>query len=639
MPLEFKLLKVKPSDWKPTDTICVGKILTTGLSSTWRNDLVRASLLKLPKEKYNDLISPVTPYDVILFGKDEQKSLISNSEFQIPNLDINSALSWANNFANIEKKSLEMVGIYAEELAASNNWVISGKRTLDVKPILANDPHLQATAPNVWYLTHLSTPTMRVSGVTVPGSPGIVLGHNELIAWGATNVGPDVQDLYTETFNEKGEYKTPDGWKLPVVKKEVIKVRKSFISNETETENLEVVETRNGTIITDEIGQKFALKWTAQNPQNQELEAFQLLNRANNWTDFQNALKTYGGATQNFIYADVKGNIGWIAAGKIPIRKSGTGALPYDGSTSDGDWVGTIPFAELPSLYNPASGFISTANQRIVGTNYKYQQFARDYATPWRARRIFELLNSNSKSTIANSSDIQRDVFSIPHSKLATDLLNSNGGSNETLSVLRGWDGKMTTDSKPALIVDEIRNCVANKIAADNYPAPNWVVRERLLHKIIDEKPANWLPKPFANYGELYKSCDFEARQTITKKYGADESKWMWGNYFKSVYFHPLASIPLIGSQFKIEQIGINGSGVTPNVGSSVSMRLVTSPGNWDETRHSIPLGQSGNPQSPHWKDSWSDWNSGKPQVFPFTKVAVEKAAVETTVMKPNREE
>ncbi len=266
---------------------------------------------------------------------------------------------------------MRRIGFYAEELAESNNWVISGKRTADGKALLANDPHLDATAPGIWYMAHLSTPTMRVSGVTFPGSPGIVLGHNENIAWGATNVGPDVQDLYIETI-EGSKYKTPDGWSELGIRQEKIGVRQNPLKPDVSIEMLEVQTTRHGPIILERSGKKYALKWTASDPSNFEFETFYYLNRARDWDDFKNALKRHGGAMQNFIYADVKGNIGWYAGGKVPLRKTGDGALPYDGSTNDGEWTGFIPFAELPNLYNPPEGFLVTANQRIVGTSYPH---------------------------------------------------------------------------------------------------------------------------------------------------------------------------------------------------------------------------------------------------------------------------
>ncbi|MBX7171247.1 MAG: penicillin acylase family protein [Pyrinomonadaceae bacterium] len=636
MPVEYQILQFKPRTWLPTDSMILGKVLTDGLSTTWQNDLMRANFQKiLSPEKYKDVTSGVTPYDVILFGKDvakveSQKSKVG-SKVEVSDKD----LQMAENEAKVRQSSLERIGFYAEELAASNNWVISGKRTADGKPILANDPHLPPTAPGIWYLTHLSTPNLRISGVTVPGAPGIILGHNDSIAWGATNVGPDVQDLYLETFNAEGKYKTPNGWETPKIRKEEIKVRKVLTSTETETISVDVVETRNGVIYTEDGGNKFALKWTALEPKNQEFEAFYLLNRAKNWEDFKNALKSYGGATQNFVYADVKGNIGWVAGGRIPLRKTGDGSLPYDGSTNDGEWTGYIPFEQLPQLYNPANGLIVTANQRIVGTDYKYPQMSRDTALPWRARRILTLLDVKEKITMDKVGETQFDVFNFPLVDLAKDMLKLNALSPETTRILTDWNGRMSPDSQGALWVNEIRNCITNKIVADNKNLPAFVVRERLLWWIVKEKTARWLPKQFADYSALIKTCDGETQESLNKRYGNDKSKMIWGSVFPARFPHPLAVAPLIGAQFATPNIGINGSGQTPNVGSNVSMRHIASPGNWDATRHVIPLGESGNPRSSHWKDQFEFWSSGKSPVFPFTPKAVEAATKETWVLQP----
>ena len=636
LPIEFKILQYSPAAWKATDTICIGKILADGLSSTWQLDLIRASIQNLPKEKLADLMNNVTPYDVVLFGRDGAAQ-VPNPKSRVTSLSgiSNDNLAFAENDLKIRETSLARVGLYAEDLAASNNWVISGKRTADGKPILANDPHLQPSAPGIWYLTHLSTPEMRVSGVTFPGVPGIVLGHNSNIAWGATNVGPDVQDLYRETFNDKGEYKTPAGWEKTVVRREEIKVRPNPLVPTTETQTLDVEETRHGPVITDEVGQKWALKWTARDPVNQDFEAFFLLNRARSWKEFQDALKTYGGAAQNFVFADVEGNIGWIAAGKIPLRRTGDGSLPYDGATDAGDWTGYIPFADLPQLFNPKEGFIVTANQRTVGTDYKYfNVFARDSANPWRARRIYDLLKNNTKVTMDDVRDIQHDVYGDVYADLAGQIVKNQAASPETLAVLKDWDGRMTADSKAGLIVNEIRNCVANTIANDS-KIPMLAVRERLLYWVVKEKSARWLPAGFANYTELLKTCDTNSRANLAKdkRFGADEAKWRWGNAFVANFMHPLSVAPLIGGQFTARFTNVNGSGVTPNVGAYVSMRHIASPGNWDATRHVIPLGQSGDPQNPHWNDQFEAWRTGTPAIFPFTKAAVEQNAKEVWVL------
>jgi penicillin amidase len=633
LPVEFRILQYKPRQWSPTDTIVIGKILTDALSTTWQNDVLRASLQKsISPQKFADLNNQITPYDVVLFGKDT----VSASRGEGSEVDVSADLmADASHDAETRAAGLSKVGLYAEDLAASNNWVISGKRTADGKPILANDPHLAPTAPGIWYLSHLDTPTMRLSGVTLPGVPGVVLGHNEFIAWGATNVGPDVQDVYEETFNAAGEYKSPTGWAKPTIRHETILVRANVMKPDTTPTALDVTETRNGVVVSEEGGKKYALKWTARDPKNNEFEAFFGLNRAKNWDDFKNALKTYGGATQNFVYADVKGHIGWYAAGRIPIRRTGDGAYPYDGSTTDGDWTGYIPFNELPNLYDPPSGLIVTANQRIVGTDYKYSQMNRDAASPWRARRIYDLLNSKTKITMDDVRDVQYDVYNAPLDMLAKAVVKSGSASAETLAVLNAWDGRMTADARGPVLANELRTCVANKIADDNKPIPAGIIRERIVDRAIREKLDRWLP---STDGQMYADCDKSVRTSLAdpKRLGPDPATWTWGRIFQSRFPHPLAVAPLIGLQFATPIVPLNGSGLTPNVGSSVSMRHIASPGNWDATRHVIPLGESGDPRSPHFKDEFEAWASGTPMIFPFSKTAIEKAATEVWTLSPH---
>ena len=632
LPIEFRLLQYKPREWTAADSVVIGKILADALSSTWRNDLLRASVETIPPKKLGTILTQVTPYDVVLFGKDAP---MTATPAKAANVEP-GVLSAAEKIEELRAASLSRVGMYAEDLAASNNWVISGSRTADGKPLLANDPHLLPSAPGIWYLTHLTTPAMRVSGVTFPGVPGIVLGHNQNVAWGATNVGPDVQDLYIETFNAEGKYRTPAGWADAVKRSEEIKVRPNPLKPETESVMYDVVVTRNGPIFIEDGGKRYALKWTALDPKNSEFEAFYFLNRAKDWKEFQQALRTYGGATQNFVYADVKGNIGWYAAGRIPIRRSGDGGVPYDGSTDGGEWVGNIPFSDLPHLYNPKEGFIVTANQRIVGTAYKYAQImSRDAAAPWRARRIYDLLNTNTKVTMDQVAAIQHDSYSIPLANLAKEIVELNGASGDTLALIRAWDGRMTPDSKAALVVTEIRGCLSSKIADENKPAPANIIRERVLDEAVRERSPVWLPKQFADYPAFMKACEWEATVALTKRLGPDQTKWVWGANSESRFPHPLAVAPLVGLQFKTPQVGLAGSGHTPNVASFVSMRHIASPGQWDATRHVIPLGQSGNPQSPHYKDQFELWRTGAPAVFPFSSSAVESATKIEWVFRP----
>ncbi len=635
MPVEFRILQYKPREWRAADTVVIGKILADALSTTWRNDLMRLQMQQLPADKLTDLTNVVTPYDVVLFGKDAKGRIASVDERAKPEQVNDAIIAEADRDSLLRTSSLERVGLYAEELAASNNWVISGKLTADGKALLANDPHLAPTAPGIWYLVSIKSPTVNAAGVTFPGVPGVVLGHNEHIAWGATNVGPDVQDLYDEKFNADGTVQRPNGPEKVAKRVEKIGFRSNMMKTELTTVDFEVTTTSNGPVILEEGGKKYALRWTALDPKNNEFEAFFGLNRAKDWKGFTDSLKSYGGSTQNFVYADTKGNIGWYAAGRIPIRRQGDGSLPYDASKTDGDWTGFIPFEELPHLYNPPSGKIITANQRIVANTYRYSQMNRDSAAPWRAQSITRKLSKTKGFTMDDMRDAQLDASNIPNKLLADAVVNAGTASADTNTLLRGWDGLMKPDSRAALLANDLRACVANKIADSNKPIPAYIIRERILERAIREDLSRWLPAGYRSYAEVYKACDADVIADHTKRFGADQSKWTWSRVWTSRLSHPLAAAPFIGGQFATPTVPIDGSGQSPNVGSFVSMRLIASPGNWDATRHAIPLGNSGNPASPHFKDQFDAFKSGTPAILPFSKQAIEEATVKTLVLLP----
>jgi penicillin amidase len=230
---------------------------------------------------------------------------------------------------------------------------------------------------------------------------------------------------------------------------------------------------------------------------------------------------------------------------------------------------------------------------------------------------------------------VQLDSYNIPLANLAKAIVAQNGASAETLSLLKSWDGRMTPDSKAALVTNEIRACLSNKIADENKPVPAAIVRERILDWVIRDKSPRWLPKQFADYPTFLKSCDAEANETLVKRL-PDATKQVWGSLFMSKFAHPLGVAPLIGGQFATPSVPLAGSGQTPNVGSGVSMRHIASPGNWDATRHVIPLGQSGDPKSPHYKDQFELWRTGTPAIFPFNPGAVNRSAVDTTEYRPS---
>ena len=648
-PPEFRLLQYKPRPWTPADSLAVGALMAEYLSSTWQLDVMRASLTSLPKEKREALLPETSPLDVLVVGTDRSRARrITRTVEEGASATSPTILAELNELIAAQRQSFELLGLNPpalETIHASNNWVVSGKRTVTGKPLLANDPHIPASAPGIWYQTQLIAPGMHVAGVTFPGVPGIVVGHNERIAWGVTNLGPDVQDVYIEKFDKTNptKYQTPSGLRDAEVRQEQIKVRKNFTSTETDTQTVEVTVTRHGPIILDKDGTRYALRWTSLDPSTLQTVGFLEANRARNWKEFTTALSRYRGPTQNFVYADIDGHIGYYGAGWIPTRKSGDGSVPYDGATDDGEWTGFIPFEKLPHLYDPPSGMIVTANQRVVGSSYPYF-VSHVWASPYRARRIFDLLSAKPKLTTDDFRKIQGDVYSIAGKTFALHAAKSLRSAGfqpaSFISDLESWDGMMSADSRMAVIVAQMRpafrarilNAVLGPELAKVY---GWPESEVWVDRIAAEQPREWLPKEFATYADLFKASYEDARQTLTKNLGADESKWSWGAQTKARFTHPLAAVPLIGAQFTIPPFPQNGSGGTVNVGAAVSMRFIADVSDWDKSQHGIPLGQSGLPSSPHWKDQLDDWRNVTPRAFPFTKAAIEGATKQTVILEP----
>ena len=657
LPPEFQLLGFRPRHWTPADSGAVGKNFAEALSTTWTLDIARSAFINLPPEKAAALFPKVSPLDVLVVGTDktDKKSTTPTKRTSaLPRLtDSKELLAELASIQRTEERTRARIGLNAEDLAASNNWVVSGKRTVSGKPLLANDPHLPASAPSIWYMIHLSAPGLRVAGVTAAGAPGIIIGHNERIAWGLTNLGPDVQDVYRETFDPLNprKYQTPAGWRDAEVRREEIKVRKSMLGTETEVVPHEVTVTHHGPVVLRKGAAAYALRWTALKPSATEFTAFYKLNRARNWKEFTDALKDYGGATQNFVYADVDGHIGYYGAGLIPIRSSGDGSVPYDGTKDEGDWKGFIPHAELPHVFDPPSGIIVTANSRVVGLDYPHF-LSHVWAPPTRARRIYDQLTAKQKLTAEDFRAAQADAYTISGATFAREVVKvareagldtKDEKWRETVRLFESWDGQLEPDARAPRLAVEMAGAFRLKIlvgalGADLAREYRWPASAIFFDRVIQERPREWLPKEFASYAELLDAAHRETRESLTKSLGADETKWTWGARLSVNFPHPLASVPLVGKAYQITpfpQRGGGGSFAAPNVGGSVSMRLIADASDWDKTRQGIALGISGDPRSPHWQDQLADWRAANPRVFPFTAAAVARSAQPALTLMP----
>jgi len=650
LPLEFRILRYKPARWQPSDCVILGKLFAEFLSNSWDLDLVRAAFAGVPEEKRNEIFQTKSAMDVLLVGSDDPEPSGKNqshasSEARPSGGTVEKSLAALTS----ERSWLERIGFSATDLAASNNWAVSGEHSVTGKPLLANDPHLTPSAPSIWYMISLSEPGFHCEGVTVPGAPSIFIGHNDRVAWGITNVVADVQDLFLEKFDDSkpGQYLTPDGWRPAAIRHEEIKVRKVLTDPATRTLGFGVTVTRHGPIVLEKDGLRYALAWPALDPSTKELEVFYDLDHSQSCKAVEKALGHYSGFPLNFVYADVAGHIGWWAQGRYPIRKSGHGTVPQQGWTGAGDWTGYLPATETPHLYDPPSGIIVTANSRTVGDSYPYY-LGELWAEPYRARRIYDLLTARKKLSADDFQRIQGDIYARPGAIFAAEVVKMaerlEAGSPDWAALLgefKSWDGRAMADSRPMLIVALMRRGFANQILESAF-GPNLAKQYSwtsylFFDEVIQRQPTEWLPKEYKSYPEFILACYRQTIEEIKKRLGQDESKWKWGEFAKVQFPHPLSQAPVIGAQFTIPAFPQNGSGSTVNNGSNVSMRFIADLSAWDNSRLGIPLGESGDPRSSHWKDQLDDWRSVTPAPFPFNQKTVEGVSKQKLILKPAR--
>jgi penicillin G amidase len=657
LPFEFRILGYEPAQWQPLDSLAIGKLMFLSLNTSWKRDLMRAELKgNLDSEVYKMLFDPRTDYDRPIVGEDlpaaekpDEKTsetpmmpAISPELFSAAQTQLESASDLLLN------SDVAMIG--------SNNWVVSGSRTSTGKPMLASDPHQGFTLPAIWHQVSLRVTdgSYHASGVALIGGPGIVIGHNEHIAWAMTNLMTDAQDLYVEEFDTDNSkrYRAGSEWREAEVIKEQIKVRKSMLRSETSTIDLEILITRHGPIIATEHKQKLAFKWTGQGGE-PEFLALSKINRAQNWEEFCAALRIYPGPTQNFVFADVNGNIGYYGAGYIPVRSSGDGSLPYNGSSGEGEWERFIPFEELPHLYNPPGGFIQTANQRITGKNYPYH-ISTDWAPPYRAYRLKSVLSEKEKITVEEMQKLQSDVYSVPAHLFAEQALKMASAHQddtewrELQTELAGWDGKLTPESRPAAIASALREEFTERFLTNwlgrQRAVYTWFLRSLVIDRVILERSSTWLPKEYKDYDAMVIDSYRSAIKRLSNQLGADRGKWNYGTVNQLNISHPLAKSSILKWILDPPSCKPGGS---PNTVSAVdtradriwgpTMRMVVSLADLDATTQSIMPGESGQFASKYYSDQINDWSVGHAHSFPFSEGAVEKVAAYRLTLAPKQ--
>jgi penicillin G amidase len=670
LPAEFRLLMYQPQPWTPADSITValgmvqmldehwpekiereritaklGPTLAADLypSTTWRDHPVISSQ---PPISAPDQVIPDVPLDHSQTGS---SASVQGSGAGGPRPAFPLMASLAANWLTPQEASdpwTEVVnGSPAECLGCdpgSNEWAVSGARTASGHAMLSNDMHLQHQIPNIWYEIDMEAPGFHAAGLSVPGLPMVVAGHNEHIAWGFTALYGDTQDIYVEKINAQGEYLGTDGaWHPMEHAVETIRVRGE--RNVT----VDVERTDHGVVITPLIpGEKrtLALDWTIYSPAAHGLPLL-AMDTAANWTDFRQALSQWWAPTQNVVYADDQGNIGYQAVGLMPLRPNGLEGVPITDNTHA--WQGFIPFDDLPSSYNPPDGLLATANSRVTPQNDPYP-LTLEWGEPFRNERIWKWLAPKTQLTEKDMLTLQTDVYSEVDQEIAQRLAygidhadHAGKQLRQAANLLRTWDGVVSIDSAPAAIVAAAKQAfypmVLQPKLGNEWKRYRWgesiYAGEQIL---MNENPA-WLPPKYPSWNDFL--ADLVRQGLAMDGAPPDLSRWRYG------YAHPVdVEHPIFGllPWFK----AWTGTGARPQSGDTTTVKQVARTfgpsqrftidwGNLDTATENIVMGESGNPLSPYYRDQWSYWYHGRTFTLPFTEQAVAAATVHTLRLKP----
>jgi penicillin amidase len=487
--------------------------------------------------------------------------------------------------------------------------------------------HLEYSIPGIWYLVHLQAQGLNVAGVSLPGVPGIIVGHNDRIAWGVTNLHFDVQDFYIEQFDDRtGRYKFRGQVLQARPERELIVVK-----------GLRPVEMMNWVTVHGPIWiegkQRLALRWVAAEPAAAFQFPFLELNRAHNWEEFTKAISRYQGPAQNFVYGDVDGNIGYHAAGKLPIRKGYLGDVPVDGASGNFEWQGVIPFDQLPASFNPADGLIVTANQNPFPPDYPYPVHG-NFAPHYRSKQIRDMLSGRSGLRPEDTLAVQKDVYSGFTHFLAQAVVTAYArrGSGraelaEAAGLLRSWNGQMDTNRPEPMIVSllfqHLRKAVAESAAPGKGSLYETQMAPAVIENLLRARPAGW----FRDYDEALVRSFGDAVDEGERMQGSDVKKWIYGKYLELVIAHPIGHrLPVVGKYFDIGPVWMSGSSTsvkqtTRRLGPSERMNADL--GDWDRSLMNLPIGESGHVLSRHYKDQWDAYYNGTSFPMQFRKVDV----------------
>ena len=646
LPPEFLITGVKPERWTPADSLSWVKMMAWDLGGNWRSELLRMRLAKtLPMARIQEFLPP--------YPGDAPPKIADLREL----------------YDSLEKTAVKLAALapQVDDGIGSNSWVVSGAHTASGKPLLANDPHLGLTAPAVWYFAHLHAPGLNVIGATLPGVPLVVLGRNERIAWGFTNTGPDVQDIFVEKLEPAGGYLTPEGPAPFTLIEETIRVKGAA------PEKLQVRATRHGPVVSDVFkpaldatprGYALAFQWTALRDDDLSLQALGKLARAQNWEDVLSASRQIHSPQQNIVYADVDGNIGFLAPGRVPLRRNDNdlmGHAPAPGWDARYDWTGFLAHGDMPLQYNPAGGAIVTANHKIVPDSYPHF-ITSEWQPPYRAARIWQLLDATPKHTVQSFARMQADVSSLAMKGMLPLLLTAlpaNERARTALALLAKWDGIMEGDRAEPLIAVAWWRELARAVYADELGeafAPNWRMRPQFMAEVLSGgEPSKWCDNvrtaAVETCAQLLTSSLDAALADLERRYGANMSAWRWAEAHVARHEHrPFGRHPYLSKLFDIVA-PTPGDAFTVNVGRhnlneeanpfasrhAASLRAIYDFADLENSLYIHSGGQSGNVLSPHYRSFTKAWARGEYIPIKAARRSIEAGQHYTLRLTPQR--
>jgi penicillin G amidase len=646
-PVEYRVIDADPSPLPEGDDAYLaaagGVFMAWGLSRNWDHELLRAEVAER-------------------LGMDTMRSLF-------PDLDTEAGVVEAGKEGGFDRMALLRDAILPPAGQGSNNWVVDASRTTTGKPLLANDPHLAISVPSIWFEVHLTGPGIDVAGVALPFSPGVLIGHNDRIAWGFTNSEGDVQDLYLERLNEDGTAAEHLGsWEPLTVHREEIAVR-----GRDEPEVVEVPETRHGplldsylvgiaepTVVQGGIRRSYALRWVGAEHGIQPSTVFNL-NTAGSWEDFRAAVHdAWVCPGQNMVYADVDGNIGYQLTGLYPIRRQGDGTVPVPGWTDEYEWEGWIPFDDLPRAFNPEDGFICTANNKMHDEGYPHL-LGRDFLPPFRARRIAQMITARETHDRRSFAQMQVDTTLLPAADIVpylTGVEPQDDRQKGAIALLAEWDHDVAAGSAGAALYEVWCHHLARRLLRPRlgddlflhfYGRRQWTnaFQYQVLPNLLAYPTTRWFGRNGAGARDeaILEALD-GALEELTTRLGEDPDGWRWGALHRARFAGRLAIIGGLEDLFTAGEVEVGGDEQTVLQGKYEpewsydavvipSWRQILDPSDWDASVGTHTVGQSGHPASPHFADLVPLWAGGQHHPMPFTRRAVDEAAEASLLLRP----